>query len=164
MRIFRVIAILMLIAWCILIFSLSAQDAASSKETSGKVTEKVISIVYPEFSEYDSEKQDEIIHSVSFYTRKFAHFTIFAVLGVLAILSVITYKKPNFTFKVLISAAFCVIYAISDEFHQAFVSGRSGEIRDVIIDISGSLLAVGLTALIFKFSKILRRFIGENNA
>lgn len=154
----------MLIAWCILIFSLSAQDAASSKETSGKVTEKVISIVYPEFSEYDSEKQDEIIHSVSFYTRKLAHFTIFSVLGVLAILSVITYKKPNFALKVLISAAFCVIYAISDEFHQAFVSGRSGELRDVIIDISGSLLAVGLTALIFKFSKILRKFIGENNA
>lgn len=154
----------MLIAWCILIFSLSAQDAASSKETSGKVTEKVISIVYPEFSEYDSEKQDEIIHSVSFYTRKFAHFTIFAVLGVFAILSVITFKKPNFTLKVFISATFCVLYAISDEFHQAFVSGRSGEIRDVIIDISGSLLAVGLTALIFKFSKILNRFIGENNA
>lgn len=154
----------MLIAWCILIFSLSAQDAASSKETSGKVTEKVISVVYPEFSEYDSEKQDEIIHSVSFYTRKFAHFTMFAVLGFFAFLSVVTYKKPIFSLKVLVSAAFCIFYAISDELHQVFVSGRSGEIRDVIIDILGSILAVGLTALIFKFSKILNKFIGENNA
>lgn len=34
-----------------------------------------------------------------------------------------------------------VFYAITDEFHQTFIYGREGTIRDVIIDGGGALLA-----------------------
>ena len=35
----------------------------------------------------------------------------------------------------------CCLYAASDELHQLFIPGRSGEVRDVLIDTSGG--AVG---------------------
>jgi VanZ family protein len=44
------------------------------------------------------------------------------------------------------SLLICYLYALSDEFHQLFVIGRSGEFKDVIIDTLGSILAI----IIFK--------------
>ena len=35
-----------------------------------------------------------------------------------------------------------MIYAITDEIHQIFVIGRSGEIRDIIIDTCGSTVGI----------------------
>ena len=37
---------------------------------------------------------------------------------------------------------FCLIYACSDEIHQLFVSGRSGNLLDVMIDLLGSLCSI----------------------
>ncbi len=40
--------------------------------------------------------------------------------------------------------AIAVAYAISDEFHQTFVDGRTGTPRDVLIDTAGALTATYL--------------------
>lgn len=45
----------------------------------------------------------------------------------------------------------CILYAISDEFHQLFVPGRGGQIRDVLIDSTGAIVGV---AICFKKDKI----------
>ena len=37
-----------------------------------------------------------------------------------------------------------LLYAISDEFHQTFVPGRTGTLTDVGLDALGALLALGL--------------------
>jgi VanZ family protein len=42
----------------------------------------------------------------------------------------------------------CILYAISDEFHQSFVPGRTSRVMDVGIDTLGSL--VGLLPTIIK--------------
>jgi VanZ family protein len=42
-----------------------------------------------------------------------------------------------------IAIAIALSYAITDEFHQTFVSGRTGTPRDVLIDSAG-ILAAGL--------------------
>ena len=42
------------------------------------------------------------------------------------------------------SAGLAFLYAVSDEFHQTFVPGRSGRLMDVAIDILGILIAIGL--------------------
>lgn len=39
------------------------------------------------------------------------------------------------------AAAIAIGYAISDEFHQSFVDGREGTVRDVAIDSAGVLIA-----------------------
>lgn len=41
----------------------------------------------------------------------------------------------------------CVLYAISDEVHQKFIPGRSGEVRDVIIDTAGASVGISVYLL-----------------
>ena len=42
----------------------------------------------------------------------------------------------------------CLAYAVSDELHQTFVDGRSGEVRDVCFDLCGALIAYLVVRLI----------------
>ena len=37
---------------------------------------------------------------------------------------------------------FCTIYAATDEYHQTFIAGRSGEIQDVLLDTAGALFGI----------------------
>ena len=46
--------------------------------------------------------------------------------------------KRTFIFAIIL----CILYSISDEVHQYFVPGRSGEVLDVAIDTIGSCLGI----------------------
>ncbi len=70
---------------------------------------------------------------IDFALKKIAHFIEYFILGIL------TYRATN---NILVSIGFCVLYAISDEFHQSFIPGREPRVRDVIIDSFGSITAV----------------------
>ena len=50
--------------------------------------------------------------------------------------------------QVLFAGGIGIIYAITDEIHQIFVSGRSGEIRDIIVDTCGSTVGILLNIII----------------
>jgi VanZ family protein len=54
--------------------------------------------------------------------------------------------------------ALCVAYAVSDEYHQTFVPGRSGDWRDVLSDAAGTAIGLSLLAL------ALRLFHGAREA
>lgn len=136
-----------------LIFCLSSQNAELSSQTSGSVIESVAGIFYPGFSDLSAAQQDEVIAAFQFIARKTAHFSLYAVLGVLSFLSVISYRNLKYSCRLLISAGICLLYAASDEFHQLFVAGRSGEIRDVCIDFCGALLAITVLALLSRYIK-----------
>ena len=43
----------------------------------------------------------------------------------------------------------CLFYAVTDEFHQAFVVGRTSHVSDVLIDFGGSLVGLGIYYLIY---------------
>jgi VanZ family protein len=64
--------------------------------------------------------------------RKLAHVTEYAVLGFL--LARVVSAAPAF--------ALGVLYAVTDELHQSFVSGRHGAPRDVVIDSFGVAIGV----------------------
>jgi VanZ family protein len=68
--------------------------------------------------------------------RKAAHFTEFAVLGLLLLRAL---GRP------LPAVAFGIAYAASDELHQHFVAGRSANVLDVLIDAVG--VAAGIVLL-----------------
>jgi len=75
-----------------------------------------------------------------FILRKIAHMVEYLILFLLlyrAIKNTTNYsinKNLNFAF------LFSMIYAFTDEFHQSFVLGRSGNLRDIAIDIMGIFL------------------------
>ncbi len=78
------------------------------------------------------------MENLTTFVRKSAHFSIYTCLGILTYVFTSTYnidKKKRLIYTI----TFCFVYACSDEFHQTFVDGRSGEIRDICIDTSGSV-------------------------
>jgi VanZ family protein len=42
-----------------------------------------------------------------------------------------------------VAVTFCIVYGISDEFHQSFIPGRFASFWDVLADGFGALLVVG---------------------
>lgn len=86
--------------------------------------------------------------SADFLTRKAAHTVAYLALGVLAYNVVRQYRLSSRVI-VTVSAAVVVAYAIGDELHQLLVPGRSGEVRDVLIDSMAGLLGVLLAKFVY---------------
>ncbi len=83
----------------------------------------------------------------SFFVRKCAHFTEYLVLGFSLGLTVDDFigvpQTGGGKAKNLLAAwGVGTLYACTDEFHQIYVPGRSGELRDVGIDCCGVLTGV----------------------
>lgn len=74
-----------------------------------------------------------------YVVRKTAHFTTYLILGLL-VFNLCKYNNVKNIIK--ISLLVCILYACTDEIHQLFVDGRSGEIFDVCIDTVGSLIGI----------------------
>jgi len=43
----------------------------------------------------------------------------------------------------------CLLYAVTDEFHQMFVSGINSLVSDVLTDFAGSLIGIGVFYLVY---------------
>lgn len=119
----------------IIIFYFSHQPASDSSELSGSITLFVTEIalkVLP-FLPLDIE----MLHSL---IRKSAHFVIYMLLGYFVLRALAKVKRLN----ILLAITICLLYAISDEAHQLFIPGRSGEIRDVLIDSAGATIGISI--------------------
>ena len=104
----------------------------------------------------NKEQREEKIEKYVVYVRKTAHFSIYLLLGFLMISLIKEYRE--LTWKELFLAFFLsFLYACSDEVHQLFVSGRSGNIIDVGIDSMGAYFGV----LFYYFYYRIRRKIHE---
>ena len=87
------------------------------------------------------------VYALHFLIRKAAHFGIFMLLGI-SVLQVLRTFKLKWIFRILITLGICLLYAMTDEFHQLFVVGRSGLVFDVIVDFAGSLLGMFVSVAI----------------
>ena len=98
----------------------------------------------------------DVVHTV---VRKIAHFTEYALLGVFFAVDVWLWKGRLGKLRhILLIAWLCgTAYAMSDEFHQLFVEGRSGELLDVLIDSSGTLVGVASVCVIIHWI-VLKRY------
>ena len=94
-----------------------------------------------------------------YLVKKEAHFTEFALLGFFLALHIQTVLDYRAVFRRLycFSLAFIsgALYAISDEFHQLFVSARSANITDIWIDSAG--VAFGAAILLILVILLQRR-------
>ena len=150
----KIILWLLLAAWMALIFSFSAMAAPASDELSGGVAQKVIKIVAPGFGSFSGDEQAEFFYTINYGIRKIAHASEYAVLGILALLVLLSYKK-TLRFQVLAALLLCAAYAASDEAHQILVSGRSPQVTDVLIDTAGA--AIGIAILLLFRRLFIRR-------
>ncbi|MDH4318816.1 MAG: VanZ family protein [Desulfobulbaceae bacterium] len=83
---------------------------------------------------------------------KLLHSLAYGALGISAMFSLDSEMRRNRKrICGVIVVAFCIVYGISDEFHQSFIPGRTAGFPDVAADTVGGILAV-----IFWFSVIER--------
>ncbi|WP_350342305.1 VanZ family protein [Proteinivorax tanatarense] len=118
--------------WMGLIFFFSAQPAKESAELSRGVTE-----VVTEFIEKVVPFTILDFNTLHTFIRKGAHLFIYFVLGIL-VFNAFQVTGIKGWKGIWWSLGVCVLYAITDEIHQLFVPGRSGEMMDVLIDSVGA--------------------------
>ncbi len=133
----KIILGLILICYLVIIFMFSNQDATVSQSTSDVIVDQISKVSI--FSNLD----------LSYIVRKSAHFIFFGGLGLVFYLNYCEYfinKKNIF----ILSIVSTFIYACFDEIHQTFISGRSGQVSDVILDSIGAITVVIIYILIKK--------------
>ena len=142
----KIISFIVLILWMIVIFSFSSADANKSTGTSDKVITTMIEIKDKiTNNETPNNEKEIIVKNSSFYIRKIAHITEYLILGFLMFNLLKQYSVTNIYYAIGLS----ILYSCTDEFHQLFISGRSGSIRDVLIDSIGILIGTYLYKLLF---------------
>ena len=137
---------LLVLIWMIVIFCFSNQSDVDSSKLSNGFIDKTIIRVYEIFNDnVTEEKKEELVFKYSYPIRKFAHFTIYFILGILVFMYLNEYikNKPIIIYSFLI----CFVYACTDEFHQYFVDGRYCSFIDVLIDSLGSLTSILLLSI-----------------
>ncbi len=140
----KILLWILVIFWMGLIFYFSSFNGIESTEQSQGFLSRTIR---------DSDNKNDLILKLDPIIRKCAHCIIYSVLSILVYLLL---KEYNLDVKKLILFTFliCILYSISDEVHQLFVSGRSAEVRDVIIDGIG--ITIGILVLRIKDSLFLK--------
>ena len=142
----KIISFIVLILWMIVIFSFSSADANKSTGTSDKVITTMIEIKDKiTNNETPNNEKEIIVKNSSFYIRKLAHITEYLILGFLMFNLLKQYSVTNIYYAIGLS----ILYSCTDEFHQLFINGRSGSIRDVLIDSIGILIGTYLYKLLF---------------
>ena len=140
-KMFSYILMLLSVLWIIFIFSNSLENAEESGEKSSWVY-SIVSKVFPNIT--------------IFVIRKLAHFTEFAILGVLFASTYFSFTLPRFfqapktsLYSLLAMPAIFAI-ACTDETLQRFSEGRHSAFSDVLIDSAGGICGIAaVLALIF---------------
>lgn len=128
----RVFTWILVVLWMVFIFSQSHKPASESNRLSKGITGIIVETV--ENVAPDVEIEVNKYHHI---IRKNAHFFSYLVLGILVV-NALRNSGVNIGLAVLV----CVLYAISDEIHQLYILGRSGEVKDVIIDSAGAFAGI----------------------
>ncbi len=148
------ICLIAAVLWMAVIFMFSMRNGEESQEDSNRVGYIIGEVVIDEFEELPEAEKMAFAESISYPVRKGAHMSEYAALTLFLFGSLYPAGKA-LTFKKAAKSAGCsfclaVLYAATDEFHQYFIGGRSGQVTDVCIDGSGALLMAGLL-LLFAF-------------
>ena len=99
-----------------------------------------------------NNKMKKFIEKINKPLRKVAHASEYCVFAVILIIALknsrVSGKKIYF-----IATIICFLYACTDEYHQTFVNGRTGQFTDTLIDTAGGAIGCILVIIINKFFK-----------
>ena len=166
-KILKIISTIFVLVWMITVFIFSSQDGTQTLNTSGAFIQVIDSTLNNVESnntnktdtvntQYGNNDKYNYSKELQTFVRKNAHYFLYTVGGI--ILSVFFYaflknNKKIYTFAILTG----MIYAMSDEFHQRFVAGRTSRITDVGIDtlgvITGTILFMIFINILIKSRK-----------
>lgn len=146
-HIIRYILIICIIILCCTIFKFSSEQGEKSTGTSAKVANLILD-TFENGKDMPQEEKIEKIQILQPFVRKGAHFSIYMLLGILLMCCSQTFNwRQESRFN--ISVMFAFLYACTDELHQKFVQGRSGQFSDVCLDTVGAALGIIIILAIF---------------
>lgn len=150
-RIRQCIFILLSLVCMWMIFYMSSRDGVESANDSEIIGRIIGEHFIPGFKTWSEGAKNAFASGIDYYVRKAAHGTEFALLSCfLTGVFVENELKYKCFFMAWLTAT---MYAVTDEFHQLFIEGRSGQISDVIIDSIGALAGVLFIFIMIKLSK-----------
>lgn len=138
------------ITWMIIIFKLSGMNSEGSNGKSTDIISIFIEDTLDVTNEYGitsshptDEKVDRAASLINAPMRKVIHASVYFALAffVMTFLNILLNHKKYFL-TLILAGLICVTFAASDEFHQTFVNGRTGQIMDVIIDSAGAFIGM----------------------
>ena len=127
------------VLWCALIYSASGDK--KSVHHSSRIIEPIVRWLIPDIS-------DEAVRTTVLVVRKGAHVTEYAILALLlwrGLRGTVWRMAVEWPWRCAVVAwGGAVLFAVSDEWHQAFVPGRQGSPWDVLIDSIGAAAGLGM--------------------
>ena len=136
--------------WMVCIYKLSGMNSSNSNGKSADILSIIIADALDVTNDYgitNSHPSDAKIERASALMntpmRKVMHASVYLVLAffLMILLNIISDHK-YYLLTILIALILCVTFAITDEYHQTFVTGRTGQIMDVIIDSIGAVVGL----------------------
>lgn len=147
----KAISITLVIIWMIIVFLFSSQIGDDSQVTSGNTIRKIITFLN---NDIDRVRLEEIVEFLQPFTRKLAHFTLYT-LGGIVIFNMFNCFKLQKNKRIICSFLTGALYASTDEIHQLFVPGRSGMIKDVLIDSLGIITGILIYIIVINLIKFI---------
>jgi len=157
----RILYSIAIIGWLAVIFMFSNMPSQDSNGKSKELIRTSVvsgSVILQElgiFKEVPSkEKIEEIVSFINYPVRKLAHFSIYFVLGMLIMISLRRCTKLDYYKVCIIAAMSSFLYSLTDELHQKFISGRTGQFTDCLIDTLGAISAILLYSFVKELTKV----------
>ena len=139
----------------------TTESNTKSKGTLNQIVEKTVETtngmgitdIHP-----SENRMKEFIDKYNYLFRKFAHASEYFILTILLLVALKNsgvVGKKIFIFALLI----CFIYSCTDEYHQTFVIGRTGQFSDCLVDTLGGFIGCAIYYLIYKLIKIKKKCV-----
>ena len=145
-RILIIISWLLVIVWMIFIFLLSDMNTFESNNKSKELINKAIDTTLDTTNNLkitdkhpSNEKRMEVASELNNPLRKIMHASVYLILAIL-VLNALIVSNCKLLLSIILSIIICFGYACSDEYHQKFVEGRTGQFSDVLIDSCGVIV------------------------
>lgn len=152
--------LLLTVVWMAVIFYMSAMQAPRSEGLSSGIARAGLKTFFPVYEKMETNEQYTLLTEADGTIRKAAHFAEYLLLGLFMGKTVFRAYPQNRVYAeeraflrreacAAILLLFCFLYALSDEYHQMFVSGRSPRMLDVFIDALGAQAGIVIAEMIW---------------
>ena len=152
----QIVFLVLSILFAVMIFCFSARNGVESTEDSYSVGREYGRIVHSDFNSWPEEEQLDFAEKVDHPIRKLAHATEYAVFAML-LCGVWLDGRRKRRISVIFAWGTATVYAMTDEFHQLFVPGRSGQVKDVLLDSCGAAVGVLILMLVMLLIRVFCR-------
>lgn len=139
MKLLKILSFLPACCMMALIFYFSSHTAADSSQVSISLTQTILEMICDLFHlNWEPALLMQYAASAEHFIRKLAHFSEYFLLAASFSFPLHVHRIRSKK-QILLSVLFCALFAVLDEWHQTFVPGRSGAVKDCILDTFGSL-------------------------